>query len=570
MVDKNKLSKDFEEQIQSLAGDIYIQVEDKVASLIMSLNATQELTDGKVEQHSHYVALKESQQILQTELDQAKITAEEQLTVLKKEKEQLNEKLTVNEAEIKNLKEINGSKLSDSEILLKAKLDEISILDRKLAAFIKQEPETINKIAIAEKQIKELIENKNKLEHSEALLIKSDSAKVVALDLQSKQISDLQLQVNNANSELEQLQLEQSKLLESKAANSGEEKKQATQLNEKITQLNEQLKLAETKQKQTIASDEQQHKKVEEFNEKIVQLNEQLKLADVKQKQVIDSDQQHKKTILALNKEQDALIAIIATHKEEELAIQENLKQQGVEADSSKQKIDKLTVQLEEEQQKLAEQSSQLQSLKHESSEQGKNQLAATDKVIALELANEELQKQHTAHQEEKQIDHDKLLLVAKDYQEKITKLTDKLSVDEKRFITDSQLLKDSQAALEVEKQKLQQQLSDLSIKLESSEADLVTEKSGAGQYQENLTALEEKLKAAKSEQGNAQQRIDSAKAKFNSDSDQARETIKYLRDENHEITTQYEQRVGELEDKLTEYRLRFEYAQRQLAKNED
>jgi hypothetical protein len=34
MVDKNKLSKDIEEQIQSLASDVYIQVEEKLTSLI--------------------------------------------------------------------------------------------------------------------------------------------------------------------------------------------------------------------------------------------------------------------------------------------------------------------------------------------------------------------------------------------------------------------------------------------------------------------------------------------------------------------------------------------------------
>ena len=32
MVDKSKLSKDVEEQIQSLASDVYIQVEDKITN----------------------------------------------------------------------------------------------------------------------------------------------------------------------------------------------------------------------------------------------------------------------------------------------------------------------------------------------------------------------------------------------------------------------------------------------------------------------------------------------------------------------------------------------------------
>ena len=47
-----------------------------------------------------------------------------------------------------------------------------------------------------------------------------------------------------------------------------------------------------------------------------------------------------------------------------------------------------------------------------------------------------------------------------------------------------------------------------------------------------------------------------------------ARETIKYLRDENLDLSTKLDQQVSELEGKLTEYRLRFEYAQKALEKS--
>ena len=605
MVDKEKLSKDFEEQIQSLAGDIYIQVEEKVSSMVTSLVASQELTNEKVELHTHYISLKESQQKTQIESEQEKKLSAQQLENAKKEQVQLNEKLVASETEIKNLKEVNGSKQSDSEVVLKEKLDEISALNIKLEAFIKQEPVTIEKIAASEKQIQELVTNKAKLEQSEATLIKSDSAKVVALDLQSRQISELQLQVNNANSELEQAQLEQSKLIATKANDLGQEKQQVIELNGKVEKLNEQIKLSEDKQKQVIESEEQHKKQTISLNEQITQLTEQLEVSAEKQKQVNESDEQHKKqavglneqitqlteqlevsaekqkqastsadeqqqvTIKALNKEQDALIAIIATHKEKEFANEEALKKNNNEADNTKQQIEKLTSELVTEKQKLDEQLKQLQTLKQENSEQDKNQSVATDKVSALESANSELQMQRDSLQVEQQKSNDKLQLVAKDYQEQISKLNDKQSVEEKRFITDSQLLKDSHVALETEKQTLQAQLRELQEKVDGNEADLANKQTSADQYQENLVSLEAQLKEAKSDYNNTQQRIDNAKAKFDSDSDQARETIKYLRDENHEITTKYEQRVGELEDKLTEFRLRFEYAQRQLAKNE-
>jgi hypothetical protein len=46
-----------------------------------------------------------------------------------------------------------------------------------------------------------------------------------------------------------------------------------------------------------------------------------------------------------------------------------------------------------------------------------------------------------------------------------------------------------------------------------------------------------------------------------------ARETITYLRDENTELNLKPEQQVNMLKDKLTEYRLIFDYAQKQLTK---
>lgn len=45
------------------------------------------------------------------------------------------------------------------------------------------------------------------------------------------------------------------------------------------------------------------------------------------------------------------------------------------------------------------------------------------------------------------------------------------------------------------------------------------------------------------------------------------RETIKYLGDENTELNLKLEQQVNALKDKLTAYRLRFDYAQKQLTK---
>jgi hypothetical protein len=45
------------------------------------------------------------------------------------------------------------------------------------------------------------------------------------------------------------------------------------------------------------------------------------------------------------------------------------------------------------------------------------------------------------------------------------------------------------------------------------------------------------------------------------------RETIKYLRDENTELNLKFEQQANALKDKLSKYRLGFDYAQKQLTK---
>ena len=59
--------------------------------------------------------------------------------------------------------------------------------------------------------------------------------------------------------------------------------------------------------------------------------------------------------------------------------------------------------------------------------------------------------------------------------------------------------------------------------------------------------------------------RVEANKTKQEAEFNKARDTIKYLRDENLELNTKLDQQVSELEDKIREYRLRFEYAQKQL-----
>ena len=80
---------------------------------------------------------------------------------------------------------------------------------------------------------------------------------------------------------------------------------------------------------------------------------------------------------------------------------------------------------------------------------------------------------------------------------------------------------------------------------------------------QKQVTALEEELATTAKSRLWHQENKDKQESEYN----KARETIKYLRDENSELNRKLEHQVNELEDKIREYRLRFEYAQKELTK---
>jgi hypothetical protein len=89
-------------------------------------------------------------------------------------------------------------------------------------------------------------------------------------------------------------------------------------------------------------------------------------------------------------------------------------------------------------------------------------------------------------------------------------------------------------------------------------------------QQQDKATqkAIKEQVQSLQKKALTKQNIADKNKDKQEAEYSKARETIKHLRDDNVELKTKLAQQVSELENKLTEYRLRFEYAQKQLAKN--
>ena len=106
----------------------------------------------------------------------------------------------------------------------------------------------------------------------------------------------------------------------------------------------------------------------------------------------------------------------------------------------------------------------------------------------------------------------------------------------------------------------LQQLYSNTLESIEKIEQDL-TEK------QQQLALVQTELAADRAKTAKSKLLHQENKNKQELEYNKARETIKYLRDENSELNRKLDQQINELEDKLTEYRLRFEYAQKQLTK---
>ena len=62
MTVQKKLPSDIEENIQNLAGDIYLQIEDKITALLTGYRENIEITPDVITQHPLYIELKEQQQ----------------------------------------------------------------------------------------------------------------------------------------------------------------------------------------------------------------------------------------------------------------------------------------------------------------------------------------------------------------------------------------------------------------------------------------------------------------------------------------------------------------------------
>ena len=663
MDDKAKLSNDFEEQIQNLAGDIYIHVEDKVSTLLSTLSANlasqQILTNEPIEQNKDYQLLQQLQQKTQAELEQLqrKLTEKEQKALvdieqLQQEKSALAEKLSLSDEALKNNTDSNKAKQLENDTGLKEKNVEITNLNQTITALTAeltdQKRQLNEQLLNAEKQIDTLNKAQEKYQDIESNLKKSDKDNVAKLETQRQKIVELEAELAKVDKEFSTFKSEQRTLVESteqtittlntentKLAQTAKEstalfvveneknvvlekdlasvtlefstfkteqmaalkstkedlaqvnsdKKLLTQLDkdnvaaltiaddknaqlaEELSQIKDDFSLFQADKNKLVEFTSQSLDKakveISQHNEKIAQLSEQLASANESQKQSVKLDAQQQQTIHALTAEAEGLQKELEQNQKQQQQDQDNIQQQNTVIDQAKNQIEQLTVSLNNEQKNLIQQQKELQQLTQKNSVLDKQQITALEKIKVSESSNTQLQNELKKNKEQ-------LNTLTQDYQKQTAKLSGELSNTEKAFEAEQkQMLKVQLAAAEDKKRSveqfeaLQKANDELVLGLEKSQLNV-------NDNQKEISTLQNKLKQAKEDQLHVQKRLDSVRNKQEKDNDEVRETIKYLRDENHDVTAKSTQKISELEEKLTEYRLRFEYAQKQLSKIEN
>lgn len=244
----------------------------------------------------------------------------------------------------------------------------------------------------------------------------------------------------------------------------------------------------------------------------------------------------------------------------------------------AKQQIDALT----DKHQQLENENARIQAEALQNCDSKINELAQTISQLTEQAQQEkngkaELQQQLSAQQQSsdtEQVKNKQVEQKNQDYQAQIIKLTEQASIDKQKRIDElksineaGEQIKKIQAAAQQKITELETVNKQLSNKVEMEQKDIKL-------YQQEVAVLNDQVKVAQQGQENILQRFNSNRDKQEIENNKVRETIKFLRDENHQLISdndvqkvQFSEQISELEHKSTEYRLKFEYAQKQLTK---
>ena len=242
MTVQKKLPSDIEENIQNLAGDIYLQIEDKITALLTSYSDNIDVSPEIVTTHPLYMALEEqfqSQQLLATKSQQENNS---ELEILKAEQKAQHNQLAQLQEELSNAENLNSAKLTDSEQILKDKLAENSQLVKQVATLNQENEQQQQQLKTVSLAAENATTTLNELTTEKDALAKNDKAKAATLAVQNQQYSDLQLKFDQVSSELEYLKAEQEHKLLSSSEQLNHEQQQANLLHEQISTLQKELK----------------------------------------------------------------------------------------------------------------------------------------------------------------------------------------------------------------------------------------------------------------------------------------------------------------------------------------
>jgi chromosome segregation ATPase len=336
-------------------------------------------------------------------------------------------------------------------------------------------------------------------------------------------------------------------------------------------------------------------------NLKIQLANEQSKYSDTQAELQAalyssDADADKKLTQLALEKNElkQALDSELAKQKANEETLQTELTAQ-------KQEVTKLSEQLkafensseksqethnselnnakEEFNKELAAMDQQLQQSQNESAEHKKVLAEQEEKLATLE------EKANNSQKHEEQVNEllEQKAKLEEQYQEEQKNYSQKHEqeinalVEQKAKLEEQyQEERNSYSAKDQEQQEVYKSALEKIVQLEKSNQELLdnleAQQSGVQSTQTEIESLTSQLVLVENEKKDLSARLQANREKQEQENDKVRETIKNLRDENSEVTTvhneqksQFVEQINELENKLTEYRLKFGYAQKQL-----
>ena len=571
MVDKGKFSKDVEEQIQSLASDIYIQVEDKLTHLISTAVKTE--TSKNIDQQSQYLSDKEqslqkdfaekqqlqlkevtqlkqalaekqvdeatNKQNFQVELTQNTINYSETIENLEKEIINLKQQQTLQQDKKQSSHNKLDEKLLETEQKLNDRNQEIDGLNGRVMVLTEQEQSLTTQLTVAKEQIQ--------------LNAKQQNETVAAVKTQADASAKQQIETLTEQLELNEKQHSEA-LTAMKEQTEASAKQQIDVLTKKLQTLE-----SESARKQTEAQ-KNGDTKVKGLEQKISQLESQV--------------HQDKSDKAELHQQLSVQKKSIGTEQDKNKQVEQ--KSQDFQA-----QIIKITEQAASDKQQLLNEIE----LVNKSAEQVKQQ--HLDEIKTIRGDGEQVKQLHldeikTIHEEAEQVKqrhldeikaiHEKAEQVKQLHLDEIKTIHEEAEQVKQSHLGEINIINETAKEIKELQTVAQQKIIELEKANEQLNDKLATEQNDITLYQQEVSVLTEQVRVAQEGQENILQRFNRNRDKQEIENNKVRETIKFLRDENHQLISdiseqkaQFDDQLSELEHKLTEYRLKFEYAQKQL-----